>query len=178
MAKMKSTVLTWGLISGGVSSAMMLLTVPFLDRIGFDRGEILGYTLIVASLLPVYFGIRSYREQLGGAPLTFGRAFTVGLLIAMVSGVCYVITWEVVYFKLAPGFADKYAAYAIEKARASGATQAKIDETARQMKMFKEMYDRPLVNAAITFLEPLPIGVIVAAISAGVLRRKKEPSAV
>ena len=43
MAKMKSTVLTWGLISGGVSSAMMLLTVPFLDRTSFDHGEILGY---------------------------------------------------------------------------------------------------------------------------------------
>jgi hypothetical protein len=170
---MKKIVLTFGLISGAVSSIMMLLTVPFLDRIGFDRGEILGYTLIVASLLPVFFGVRSYREHVAGGSLSFGRAFVVGLLISIVSSVCYVATWEVIYFKLAPGFAEKYSAYAIERVKTSGASQQKIEETARQMQMFKEMYDRPLTNAAITFLEPLPIGIVVTAISAAVLRRKR-----
>ena len=36
---MKGTVLTFGLISGALSSAMMLLIPPFLDRIGFDQGR-------------------------------------------------------------------------------------------------------------------------------------------
>jgi Protein of unknown function (DUF4199) len=174
---MKKTVVTFGLISGGVSSLMMLLTVPFLDRIGFDRGEIIGYTLIVASLLPVYFGVRSYRENVSGGAVTFGRAFLVGLLISMVSTVFYVVTWEFIYFKLAPGFADKYAAYAIERARASGASPQAVAETARQMQTFKEMYDRPLINAAITFLEPFPIGLVVSALSAAVLRKKREQGA-
>jgi Protein of unknown function (DUF4199) len=177
MPRMKSTVLTWGLISGGIASAMLLLTVPFQERIGFEHAETIGYTLIVASLLPVYFGIRSYREQAGGS-LTFGRAFTVGLLITLLSCVCYVITWEIVYFTLAPGFAEKYAAYAIEQAKQSGASQAQLDETARQMRQFKELYDKPLFNAAITFLEPFPIGLIVTTVSAGVLRKRKEPRAV
>ena len=44
---MKKTVLTFGLISGAILSAMMLTTLPFLDRIGFDRGEIIGYTSMV-----------------------------------------------------------------------------------------------------------------------------------
>jgi hypothetical protein len=177
MPTMKSTVLTWGLISGGIASVLMLLTVPFQDRIGFDNAETLGYALIIASLLPVYFGIRSYREQAGGS-VTFGRAFTVGLLITLLSCVGYVMTWEIVYFKLAPGVTEKYAAYAIEKAKASGASQAQLDETARQMRQFKELYDKPLFNAAITFLEPFPIGLVVTAVSAGILRRRKEPRAV
>ena len=33
---MKKTVLTFGLLSGGVSAAMMFATVPFIDRIGFE----------------------------------------------------------------------------------------------------------------------------------------------
>jgi hypothetical protein len=169
---MKKTVVTFGLISAAVSSAMMLLTVPFMDRIGFDRGEILGYTLIVLSFLLVFFGIRSYRDNVAGGSLTFGRAFTVGLLITLVSCLGYVITWEFIYFKLAPGFADKYSAYAIERVRASGGSQAAIDETARQMREFKQMYDRPLVNAAMTFVEPFPIGLAVTLISAAVLRKK------
>jgi hypothetical protein len=172
---MKKTVLTFGLLSAGLSSLMMLLTVPFLDTLGFDRGEIFGYTAILLSFLFVFFGIRSYRENVGGGSVTFGRAFTVGLLITLISCVGYVVTWEFVYFKLAPGFADKYSAYAIEHARASGASPEKIAETARQMKNMKEMFENPLMNAAITFVEPFPIGLAVTLISAAVLRKRAAP---
>jgi Protein of unknown function (DUF4199) len=168
---MKRTVITFGVLSGAVSSAMMLLTLPFLDQIGFDRGEILGYTMIVASFLLVFFGVRSYRENVAGGSLTFGRAFVVGLLITLISCAFYVVTWEIIYFKLAPGFADKWAAYTIEKARASGASQESIEATTRQMRAFKENYDKPLINAAITFVEPFPIGLAVTLISAAVLRK-------
>lgn len=169
---MKKIVLTFGFLSGALSSIMMLATVPFMDRIGFDHGVVIGYTAMVISFLFVFFGVRACREQSGDGPFTFGRAFTVGLLITLISCACYVVTWEIVYFKLSPGFADKYSAYAIEKARTSGATQQKIDETARQMQMFKQMYDRPLINAALSFIEPLPIGLLVTLVSAAVLRRK------
>src|SRR4051812_27244142 len=99
---MKRTVWVFGAISGAASSAMMLLTLPLVDRIGFDKGAVLGYTAIVASFLLVFFGIRSYRDQAGGA-VTFGRAFAVGILITLISCACYVITWEIIYFKLRPG---------------------------------------------------------------------------
>ena len=33
---MKKTILVFGLISGAVSSLMMIATVPFMHRIGFD----------------------------------------------------------------------------------------------------------------------------------------------
>jgi hypothetical protein len=169
---MKKIVLTFGFLSGGVSSILMLASVPLLDRIGFDRGVVIGYTAMVVSFLFVFFGVRAYREQSGGGPFTFGRGFKAGLLITLISCVCYVVTWEIIYFKLWPGFADKFSAYTIEKARASGATQQAIDETARQMKVFKELYDKPLINAAFTFVEPFPIGLLVTVISAAVLRRK------
>jgi hypothetical protein len=170
---MKKTVLTFGLISGGLSSLMMLLTVPFMDRIGFDRGDILGYTLIVASFLPVFFGVRAYREQAGGS-VTFTRAFTVGILITLISCVFYVVTWEFIYFKLTPDFFEKYSAYAVQKARASGATAQAIEETIRQMQQFKQMYDKPLVNAAITLVEPFPIGLLTSVVSAALLRTKRK----
>jgi hypothetical protein len=172
---MKKTVVTFGLLSGGVSALMMLLTVPFMDRIGFDHGEIFGYTAILMSFLLVFFGVRSYRENVGGGAVGFGRAFTVGILITLVSCVFYVATWELIYFKLSPGFADKYSAYAVEKAKASGASQQKLEETARQMAEMKKMLDRPLVNAAVTFVEPFPIGLIVTLVSAAVLKKKKQP---
>jgi hypothetical protein len=38
------------------------------------------------------------------------------------------------------------------------------------------MYQNPVYNAAITFLEPLPVGLVIALVSAGVLRRKRTGS--
>jgi hypothetical protein len=169
---MKKTVLTFGLISGAVSSSMLLLSLPLIDRIGFEKGMILGYTTIVASFLLVFFGIRSYREQSPGATLTFNRGFQVGILITLISCACYVATWEIVYFKLKPGFTEKYAAYALEEIRKSGASPEEIAATERQMQEFKAQYDKLWVNAAYTFMEPFPVGLLVTVISAFALRRK------
>lgn len=168
---MKKTVLTFGLMSGVLSSAMMLATLPFIDSIGFDYGAVVGYTAIVLSFLLVFFGIRSYREQAGGS-ISFGRAFSVGILITIISCVFYVMTWELIYFKLSPGFADKFTTYLIAKTKASGASEEVLTAKRKELAQFMEMYDKPLFNAAVTFVEPFPIGLIVTAISAAVLRKK------
>ncbi|HEU4454352.1 MAG TPA: DUF4199 domain-containing protein, partial [Longimicrobium sp.] len=75
---MKKTVWTFGLISGGILSAMMLLTIPFMDEIGFDRGVVIGYATMVAAFLLVFFGVRSYRDNVAGGEVGFGRALAVG----------------------------------------------------------------------------------------------------
>ena len=169
---MKKTVLTFGLIGGAIMAAMMFATLPFVDKIGFDRLEIVGYTTMILAFLLVFFGIRSYRENVGGGQITFGRSFAVGILITLVVCVCYVVAWEIIYFNFMPDFVDKYAGYVVEKVRASGASQQVIDAKLEQMKSFKAMYDNPFINAAITFVEPFPIGLIVTLISAAILRKK------
>jgi hypothetical protein len=169
---MKKTVLIFGLISGAVAALLVFSTVPFIYQIGFDKGVIVGYTAIVVSLLLVPFGIRSYRENVGGGNITFGRAFAVGILITLISCICYVLAWEIVYYNFLPDFAEKYTAYMVEKARAGGATQQVIDATLQEMKSMKAMLDNPLVFAALGFTEPFPVGLIITLISAAVLRKK------
>jgi Protein of unknown function (DUF4199) len=173
---MKKTVLKFGLLSGAISALLMFSTVPFVDKIGFDRGVIVGYTAIVLSFLMVYFGIRSYRENVGGGKITFGRAFVVGISITVISCICYVIAWEIVYFNFMPDFMDKYAAYMVEKMRASGASQQAIDATIQQMKDLKRIYANPLINFAMTFIEPFPVGLIITLISSVILRKKGQAS--
>src|SRR5688572_28992051 len=115
---MRKTVLTFGLIAGGILSLMMAIQISFIDQIGFDRGEVIGYTSMVVAFLLVFFGIRSYRDNVAGGSVSFGRAFSVGLLIVVVASMCYVAAWEVIYFNFAPDFANKYQAHLIDKARA------------------------------------------------------------
>ena len=172
---MKKTIITFGLISGAVSSLMMVCTIPFFHRIGFNKALILGYTSIVLSFLLVYFGIRSYRDNVANGHITFGKAFGIGLCITLISCVFYVGTWEVLSHTVLRDFMDTYSASMIAKAKASGASpqavQAKIDEI-QQMKV---MYANPLYSVLMTFIEPFPVGLLITLISSVVLRKKARP---
>jgi len=174
---MRKIVLTYGLISGGVLAAMMLLTVPFQDQIGFDRGAIVGYTTMVIAFLMVYFGVVSYRDNVADGSVTFGRAFKVGLLISLITMACYVVTWQIMYYQFMPDFLDKYTAYALDQARQRGATSAQIAAQAEEMRRFGEMYKNPLVNIAFTLLEPLPVALVFTLVTAGLTSRRRRPDA-
>jgi hypothetical protein len=60
----------------------------------------------------------------------------------------------------------------LEKLRTKGATEAGIAAATREMTRFKELYRNPFINAGMTFMEVFPVGLIVTAISAAILRRK------
>lgn len=170
---MRKIVLTFGLIAGAILSAMMLLTIPFAERIGFDKGAIIGYTTMVLAFLMVYFGVRSYRDNVAGGSVSFGQACKVGLLIVVIASACYVATWQFVYYRITPDFMEKYSAYTLEQARKGGASETEIAAKAEEMAKFSEMYKNPLVNIGFTFLEPLPVGLVFTLVTAGVLSRKR-----
>lgn len=171
---MKKTVLTFGLISGAVMAAFMIATLPFLENIGFAKGLVVGYTGIVLGFLLVFFGIRSYRDDVNGGRLGYWRGVAVGTLIAVISSVCYTATWEVIYYKFMPNFGQKYADAAVARARADGKSEAEIAKVRTEMQQFAESYKNPLYNMAMTFIEPFPIGLVIALVSAGILRRKED----
>ena len=170
---MRKIVLTFGFIAGGIMAVLMILAMLFQDQIGFERGYVVGYTSMVLAFLMVWFGVRTYRDNVAGGTVKFGRAFGVGILITLVATCCYVATWEVIYFNFMPDFMDKYAAYEIGKMKTSGASDAKIAEKVKQMAQFNEMYKNPLVNVAMTAIEPLPVGLLFTLVAAGALSRKK-----
>jgi hypothetical protein len=172
--RMKKVVLVFGLISGAISSALMFLTLPFMHRgvINFKNGEVIGYTAIFLSFLLVFFGIRSYRENAGGV-ISFGRAFSVGILITLISCVFYVVSWEVIYYKVMPDFMDKYATHMVDTMREKGASDAAILAKQKEMEKMKELLRNPLINAAMTFIEPFPVGLVVTLVSAAILRKRR-----
>ena len=171
---MKKIVLTFGLISGAVMAVMMYGTLPFSEKIGFDRALIVGYTTIILGFMLVFFGIRSYRENVNDGYITFGRAFAVGILITLIACVCYVVAWQILYFNFMPDHLDKYISYSIEKARAAGATPQELDAQVKEMESFKAMYNgNLLINFAFTFLEPFPVGLVVTLISSLILRKAR-----
>ena len=173
---MRRIILVFGLISGAILSVMMMGSVAFADRIGLGHSYIVGYTSMVLAFLMVYFGIRSYRDNVSGGTVTFGKAFVVGLGITLIACACYVATWEVVYNNFYPDFMERYASSVMDKARASGATQAQLDAKALEMDRMKAMYRNPFYRMAWTFIEAFPVGLLFTLVSAALLRRKRNDS--
>lgn len=175
---MRKTILKYGLISGLLCAAMMAIATPLEDRVGYNHGYYIGYTLIVLSFLLVFFGIRSYREQESGGQITFTKAFAVGISITLITCVFYVLTWEIIYFNFTPDFMDKYAAFLVQKAHASGMSAAALQAQLAQIEKMKVLYNNVFYNAALTFLEPFPVGLAITLLSAAVLRKRtqKQPA--
>lgn len=170
---MKKTIWTFGLIAGAIMSAMMVGTMAYTNRFGFDKGEVIGYTTMVLAFLLVFFGVRSYRDNIAGGTIGFGRAFVVGLLITVVASLCYTATWEVLYFTTMRDFGTKFEQYQLDRARTKGASDAQLAKMKADLDRFNENYRNPLYNSALTFLEPLPVGLVLTLISAGVLSRRR-----
>jgi hypothetical protein len=170
---MTKPVFVFGLIAGTIMSIWLVIGILFHDAIGWDKGEVLGYTSIVLAFLLIFFGVRSYRDNVAGGTVSFGRAFAVGALIALVASVMYVGTWQVMYYTTdSDAYLQKYQAHVVEEARASGESQAAIDKRVADIQKFAEMYRNPAINVAVTFIEPLPVGLIIALVAAGILRRR------
>jgi hypothetical protein len=174
---MKKTVLTFGLIAGIMISVLMDSSLLLADKIGSGHSMAIGYTIMVASFLLIYFGIRSYRDNTLGGQISFGRGFACGILIALITIVCYVATWEVLYFNFMPHFMDSYFAAEIHKVQSSGLDPAKIAAQVAAIRQSQQSYQNPLINMAYTFIEPLPVGLIITLISAALLRRKAAAAA-
>ena len=171
---MKKTVLTFGVISGLIIAVLMSVTITFSHQIGLNRAMVIGYTTMVLAFLLVFFGIRSYRENVGNGSISFGRALSVGLLIMLISCCFYVATWEVIYHNFLPNFADEYMTLAAEQMRTSGKPPQQIEAEIASMRSMMQMYkSNILFNIAFTFLEPLPVGLVMTLISALILRKRR-----
>ena len=171
---MKKIVLTFGIISGLIMAGMFMLTIPFHDRMSMETGLVIGYASMLAASLLIYFGIRSYRDNVAGGRIGFGRAFTLGISIAAVAGVLYVATWEVVYPRFMPDYFEQFKKHQLDEARAKGATPAELEALAKKTDEDIATYTHPVWSKLIVFMEPFPVGLVVTLISAWMLSRPRK----
>jgi hypothetical protein len=171
---MKNTILKFGLISGLVAAGLMLLSALWFSRSGnMEYGAAVGYTGMIISMIVVFFGVRSYRDKERNGRISFGEAFKIGGLMALVSCVIYVVGWLLVYEFVMPDFMDKYIVFSLDQMRASGKSELEIQRAATDLAAMKQEYDGSLlVRIAYTFLEPLPTSLLGTLVSALVLKKQ------
>lgn len=170
---MRKTILTYGLILGAIIAINMIVTVGLCySNPDFVANDVVGYASMIVVFSLIFIGVRNYRNKRNNGVLTFGRAFKIGALIALIGATIYVITWLICYYCFVPDFMDKYVAVVMKQASLEGATAAELTARAAEMEQFKELYKNPFFVIIMTYAEVLPVGLVVALISALILKRK------
>ena len=170
---MKKVVLVYGIIAGLIVAGMMAFSTGYYCAKGdFEGGMIYGYSAMIIAFSMIFVGVKSFRDKHEGGIINFGKAFKTGFFISLVASTIYVIGWLINYYCFMPDFMDKYAAAMISKAQASGITADELAKKTAEMAKMKEWYKNPLFVILMTYVEILPVGVVVALISAWVLKRK------
>jgi len=134
---------------------------------------LVGYLIMVVGLSMIFFAVKRYRDQDLGGVIKFLPAFLMGVGISVVAGVIYVLVWEVYLAATNFAYVDAMAKAMVEAARAEGATGEALNAAIKQSEDFKVQYHNPLFRLPMTFVEIFPVGLLIALISAALLRNPK-----
>ncbi len=170
---MKKNILIFGLIAGLIASSMLIaMTITCYNSGKFEGNMWLGYTFMLVAFSFIFVGVKNYRDQFNGGVITFGKAFKIGALIALIAGTVYVAIWLICYYFFVPDFMEKFTANFVEDLKAKGTSAVKIKEEVAAMDFYKDMYKTPFGVILLTYMEILPVGLIISVIAALILRRK------
>jgi hypothetical protein len=166
---MQRTILTYGLISGVIIILGMITTIV----LSAHHNLWLGYLIMVVGLTSILLAIKQHRDKVLGGVIKFWPAFLVGLGVAVVAGTAYVLIWEVYLAITHYRFMDEYTASYLAGLKAKGAPAAEYAKKAAEMATMKQNYANPLYRMPMTFSEIFPVGLLVALVSAALLRNPK-----
>lgn len=169
--QMKQIIITYGAISGTITIVSMILGIVMT---GSDEGMQfsmwLGYLIMLVALSMIFIGIKQYRDRELGGVITFARATMLGLGITIVAGIMYVVVWEIYLVLSDYAFINDYTQSIIAAKEAAGASGEELAAAKEEMAQLVVNYANPLFRLPMTFLEILPVGVLISLISAAILR--------
>jgi hypothetical protein len=166
----------YALVYGGLSGLAIVLVI--CAGLIFAPGSLLtsvwmGYLIMLIALTLIFIGMKRYRDVEKGGVIKFLPALGMGLATAMVSALVYVAVWEVYLAFTNYTFFDQYIAATQAKMQAEGVAADMIARQVAEMESYRPLYANPLARMAITFTEIAPVGLIVAFVSAALLRNPR-----
>ncbi len=170
---MKKIVLQYGIVGGIIISVLMTISMSMIDN-NTDMGnaEYIGYASMVIALSTIFVGVKGYRDKELQGVITFGKAFLTGLYIALIASTLYVLTWMVLSEFFMQDFASNYMEHSVTSWQKSGLSEEEILTKTEEMNSWMEYYKNPFFKALITYMEILPVGLLVSLISAAILKKK------
>lgn len=169
---MKKSILIYGLIAGLIVTAWMIAGMFKLFGSDFIGGMLVTYSTMLVAFSLIFVSVKGFRDKQNNGVITFGKAFRMGLMITLIASTIYVLVWMTDYYFFIPDFFKWYSAHEVAEMKASGASAADIQKQVTLVQGYAEVYKNPFYNAMYTYLEILPVGLLVSVIAALILRRK------
>ena len=170
---MQRTILIYGLASGAIIILGMIATIV-LSKGGAPHSNVwLGYLIMLVGLSSILMAVKSHRDKALGGVIRFWPALLIGLGVALVAGLAYVAIWEVYLALTDYAFMEQYVAATLAQKKAAGLSGAEYAKLAADLEAMKHSYANPLLRMPMTFAEIFPVGVLVALVSAALVRNPK-----
>ncbi len=139
-----------------------------------NTSMIIGFSAMIVAFSFIFVGIKNFRDKQNEGVITFGKGFILGLFMSLLASTMYVITWGVEFHFFMPDFMDKYSAIQIKQLQESGISGAELEDGIKKIESLNFNYKNNLiVFASYTYVEILPVGIVISLISALILKRKK-----
>ena len=170
---MQKIAITYGILSGTITIATLILALVVSDGGSFLSSELFGYLTMLVALSMIFIGIKRYRDQELGGVIRFLPACAMGLAIAVIAGLVYTLVWELYSISTDYAFIDSYVNGAIEAKRAAGLTGDRLAQEIAALEAMRTNYGKFYIRMPMTFLEIFPVGLVIALLSAALLRNPK-----
>lgn len=170
---MLKTALRYGLMGGMGIALVFLITYLALPKTpeSFGTSEIIGYIGIFLSLSSVFFAVKSYRDKEGNGKISFGRGFSIGMLVSLFSGLMLGI-YTILYMEVInPDFMQQYTDYYLNSLQASNMPQEVIDGQMKYMKEMAQFMNNSLLQGIIMTMTVVVIGLLHSLLAAFLFRK-------
>jgi amino acid transporter len=170
---MKKIILKNGLWASAIVVLFMAIsTYLWKTDPDFKPTALFGFASMFLAFTFIFIGIKNFRDNVNNGVLSFWQGFKIGALIALIASTFYVVAWLFMYYNFLPNFMELYEQMVLEEAKVAGETAAQIKEKLAEIHQYKEWYKSPFLIVLLTYMEILPLGLIIALLCALILKRK------
>lgn len=173
---MLGTAIKYGALSGAIIVSVLIAGIVLSHEHSDGHlftSQFFGYLVMLVALSVIFIAIREHRNKKLGGVIKFLPALGMGVLIAFIAGLAYVAGWELYLYATHYTFMDNYVTHLIAAKRAAGMSGPDLERFIAQMNEIRAMYANPLLRMPMTFVEIFPVGLLVALISAALLRNPR-----
>jgi len=148
--------LIYGLLAGSVIMVVILGGSTLAPNAAIFSTIWFGYTVMVVAMTFLFVGVKRYRDVEKGGVIRFLPALGMGLAIGVVAVLTYVLIWEAYLAVTHYAFIDLY-----------------FSGTDPETVAMRATYSNPLYRAFYTSLELGPVALVMAVVSAALLRNPR-----
>jgi len=160
--------LKFGLIIGaaliGVSLLMYILDLP--------PKHPLGYLSLVVLVAGIVWSAVDYRNKISGGYITYGKAFTIGFVVAVIAGLLSAIYTYFFMTVFDPAAFEKILEMSMEQAEERMASQGLSDEQMEAGRSMTRVFTSPVAISVMSFITNAILGGVVMLLAAIFIKKE------